>query len=303
MIIVRGARCRPPRRWGSLVGSGVRATLVFAVLCAVAAPAAADSKTKELARGYEKELAACQTRADGVAKVATGAQALVDGGQNQYEADLAALRAGLAHLQTYCAELTATLEILGADRNAKYRSLERKLDEQDNKIRKLRQSSKKLLDDLAPVISRLIPAINARVAAAAPAPKKLRLKFPSERTVDGPALGGVFRTSGSAATDIVEYTEAKASATLTTKLVAGATCEQQRETITAADASDIAATDAIKSLRLAWYIAYAKPTRRLRVACRMTEAGAIVATLDDPLAASAWPELEPLLSAMIAARP
>ena len=281
----------------------MRATLVFVVLCAVAAPAAADSKTKELAQGYEKELAACRSRADGVTKVATGAQALVDDGQKQYEADLAVLRAALAQMQTYCAELTATLEILGADPNAKYRSLERKLDEQDNKIRKLRQRSKKLLDDLAPVISRLIPPINARVGPAAPAPKKLRLKFPSERAVDGPALGGTFRTSGSEASDIIEYTEGKASATLTTKLVASATCEQQRRAITAADASDIAATDATRSLRLAWYIAYAKPTRRLRVACRMTKAGAIVATLDDPLAATAWPELEPLLAAMIAARP
>ena len=263
----------------------------------------ADSKTKELARGYEKELAACQTRADGVAKVAAGAQALVDDGQKQYEADLDALRAGLAQVQSYCAELTATLEILGADPNAKYRSLERKLDEQDNKIRKLRQTTKKVLDDLAPVISRMIAPINARVGPAAPAPKKVHLKFPSERAVDGPALGGTFRTSGSEATDIVEYTEAKVSATLTTKLIAGATCDQQRRAITAADASDIAATDAIKSLRLAWYIAYTKPNRRLRVACRMTKAGAIVATLDDPLAASAWPELEPLLSAMITARP
>jgi hypothetical protein len=281
----------------------VRATLVFVMLCAVAAPAVADSKTKELARGYEKELAACQTRADGVAKVATGAQALVDDGQKQYEADLAALRDGLTQVQAYCAELTATLEILGADPGAKYRSLERKLDEQDNKIRKLRQSSKKLLDNLAPIISRLIPPINARVGPAAPAPKRVHLKFPSERAVDGPALGGTFRTSGSETTDIVEYTEAKAGATLTVKLIAGATCEQQRQAITAAGASDVAATDAIKSLRLAWYIAYANPTRRLRVACRMTKAGAIVATLDDPLAASAWPELEPILSAMIAARP
>jgi uncharacterized phage infection (PIP) family protein YhgE len=281
----------------------VRANLVFVVLCAVAATAAADSKTRELARGYVKELAACQTRADGVTKVATGAQALVDDGQNQYEADLDALRAGLEQMQTYCAELTATLELLNADPNAKYRSLERKLDEQDNKIRKLRQSTKKLLDDLAPVISRLIPAINARVGPAAPAPKKLRLNFPSGRAVDGPALGGTVRTSGSEASDIVEYTEAKTSATLTTKLVAGATCEQQRQAITTADASEIPATDTTRSLGLAWYITYAKPTRRLRVACRMTKAGAIVGTLDDPLAARTWPELEPLLAAMIAARP
>ena len=280
----------------------MRATLVLVVLCAVSAAAAADSRTAELARGYTKELAACKTRADGVAKVATGAQALVDDGQKQYEADLAALRAGLAQLQTYCAELTATLEILGADPNAGYRSLERKLDEQDNKIRKLRQSSKKLLDDLAPVISRLIPSINARVGPAA-APKKLRLKFPSGRAVDGPALGGTFRTSGAEASDVLEYTEAKATATLTTRLVAGATCEQQRQAITSADAREIAVTEAMRSLRLAWYITYEKSTRRLRIACRMTKAGAIVGMLDDPLASSAWPELEPLLTAMIAARP
>jgi len=280
----------------------VRATLVFVVFCALAASAAADSKTVELARGYEKERAACRTRADGVTKVTTGAQELVDDGQKQYEADLAALRAGLVQIEAYCAELTATLEILGTDPKAKYRSLERKLDEQDNKIRKLRQSSKKLLDDLAPVISRLIPLINARVGSVAPVPNKLRLKFPSGRTVDGTALGGTFRTSGSEASDTVEYTEAKTTARLTTKLVAGATCEQQRQAITTADASEIAATDATRSLRLAWYITYAKTARRLRVACRMTQAGAIVATLDDPLAASAWPELEPLLVAMIAAR-
>lgn len=277
--------------------------LVILMLCAVAPPAAADSKTKELAQGYEKEVAACRTRADGVTKVTTGTQALVDDGQKQYEADLAALRAGLAEVQAYCTELTATLEILNADSNAKYRSLERKLDEQDNKIRKLRQTTRKVLDDLAPVISRMITPINARVGTPAPAPKKLRIKFPSGRAVDAPALAGTYRTSGTEATDIIEYTEDKASATVTTKLVASATCEQQRRAITAADASELAATDATKSLGLAWYIAYARPARRLRVACRATKAGAIVATLDEPAGASAWPDLEPVLAAMIDARP
>jgi hypothetical protein len=281
----------------------MRAHLVILALCAVAAPAGADSKTKELAQGYEKELSACRTRADGVTKVATGTQVLVDNGQKQYEVDLAALRAGLAQVQAYCAELTATLEILNTDSKATYRSLERKLDEQDNKIRKLRQGSKQVLVDIAPVISRMIPPINARVGSAAPAAKKVHIKFPSGRAVDGPALTGTYRTSGSEATDIIEYTEAKSSATLTTKLVASATCEQERQAITATDATDIAATDATRSLGLAWYIAYTKPARRLRVACRVTKAGAIVATLDEPAAASTWPELEPVLATMIAARP
>jgi hypothetical protein len=281
----------------------VRATLVILALCAATAPVAADSKTKELARGYEKEATGCQTRADGVTKVATGTQALVDRGQTQHEADLAVLRAGLAQIQTYCAELAATLAILKADPNATYRSLERKLDDQDNKIRKLRQSTKKVLEELSPVISRMVPLINARADTAAPAPKRVHVKFPSGREIDAPVLPGTYRTSGSDATDIIDYAEAKVSATITAKLVANATCAQQRQTITATDANDVAATDATRSLGLAWYITYAKLGRRLRVACRTTGAGAVVATLDEPLTARAWPELEAVLAAVIAARP
>ena len=268
-----------------------------------AAPAAADSRTKELAKSYEKELAACEMRLRGVERVTTGTQTLVDGGQRQYEADLAVLRAGLTELQAYDAELTATLQILNANPNAPYRSLERKLDEQDNKIRKLRQSTKKVLEDLAPVTTRMIPVINARVGTAAPMVKRVHIQFGSGRAIDAPLLTGEYRTMGTDVVDIVEYAEGKATATVTTKLIANATCEQQRKAIAATDASEVAATDATRSLGLAWYIAYAKATRRLRVACRMTRAGAIVATLDDPLAASAWPDLEPLLAAMIAARP
>ena len=281
----------------------MRANLAILVLCAVTAPVAADSKTKELTQGYEKELTACQARADGATKVTTGTQALVDAGQKQYEADLAALRVGLAQVQAYCAELTATLEILKADPNASYRSLERKLDEQDNKIRKLRQSSKKVLDDLAPVISRMILQINARVGTPAPAAKKLHIKFPSGRAIDAPVFAGTYSVSGSDTTDIIDYAEAKASATIAAKLVAKTTCEEQRKAVAPTDATEIAATDATKSLGLAWYIAYTKPSRRLRAACRVTPTGAVVVTLDEPAAASGWPELEPVLAAMIAARP
>jgi hypothetical protein len=285
----------------------MRASLAILALCAVTArwgaPAAADSKTRDLAQGYVKEAAACQTRADGVTRVTRGTQALIDDGQKQHEADLAALREGLAQVEAYCAELTATLAILNTDPNAAYRSLERKLDEQDNKIRKLRQTNKKTLEDLAPVITRMIPQINARVGTAAPAPKKMHIKFPSGRAIDAPAFTGTYRTSGSEAIDILDYADAKVSATLTTKLVGNATCQQQRKAITVTDATELAATAATKPLGLVWYIAYTKSARRLRVACRATAAGAIVATLDDPVGAAAWPELEPVLAAMLAARP
>ncbi|HEU4732137.1 MAG TPA: hypothetical protein VFT22_29785 [Kofleriaceae bacterium] len=281
----------------------MRASLVVLALCAVAQPAVADSRTQDLARGYEKERAACQTRADGVTKVATGTQGLVDSGQKQYEPDLAALRGGLALMQEYCGELTATLELLQADPRASYRSLERKLDEQDNKIRKLRQSTRKALDELAPVISRMIPQINARVATATPAvPRRVRIKFASGRAIDAPLLAGTYSTAGSEAADILDYSEAKASATITVKLVASATCEQQRQVIAGPEATEIAATAATKPLGLAWYVALGKPARRLRAACRMATGGAIVAMIDEPAAASAWPDLEPVLIAMIAAR-
>ncbi|TMQ02194.1 MAG: hypothetical protein E6J90_29015 [Deltaproteobacteria bacterium] len=279
----------------------MRANLVMLVLCLAAAPVAADSRTRELAKGYDRELAACQTRVNGLTKVVTGTQSLIDDGQKQYEADLTALRAGLAQLQAYSAELTATLEILNADPNAAYRSLERKLDEQDNKIRKLRQTSKKLSDELAPVTSRMIPVINARVGTAAPVTRRVHIKFSSGRAIDAPVLTGTYRAAGSETVDIVEYDEAKASVTITTKLVPNMTCEQQRQAIAPRDATGIAATDATTPLGLAWYIAYAKPERKLRVACRPSKAGALVATLDEP-AASALPDFEPVLIAMIAAR-
>lgn len=280
----------------------MRGTLVLVALWLAVAPAAADSKTKELAKGYEKELAACEMRLRGVERVTAGTQALVDDGQRQYEDELAALRAGLGELQAYDTELTATLQLLNADPGASYRSLERKLDEQDNKIRKLRQSTKKVLEDLAPVTSRMIPVINARSGTPAPAVKRVRIQFASGRSIDAPLLTGEYRTMGNDVIDSVEYAEGKESGTITTKLIANATCEQQRKAV-AADATDAAAGAATQALGLAWYVGYSKGGRRLRAGCRATRAGAVLAVLDEPAGVSGWPELEPVLTAMVAARP
>jgi hypothetical protein len=136
----------------------------------------------------------------------------------------------------------------------------------------------------------------------------VRVKFPSGRAIDAPMLAGTYRVSGADPADILDYAEAKdatkdattINATLTVTL-ARATCEEQRRTV-AADASDVAATDVTRPLGLAWYVAYTRTTRKLRVACKATKAGAVMATLDEPAAAAAWPELEPVLAAMIAAR-
>jgi len=280
----------------------MRASLVGLALCVATATAAADSKTKELAQGYERELTACQVRVNGLTRVVTGTQALVDDGQKQYESDLGSLRGGLTQQQAYCTALTTVLELLNADPRASYRSLERKIDEQDNAIRKLRQVSKKVSDELGPVTSRMIPLITARAGTAAPAPKRVSITLASGRAIEAPLLAGTYTVSGSEKSDIVTYDEGKASATVTSRLVANATCDQQRQGVADKDAADIAATEATSSLGLAWYVAYARPGRKLRVACRTIRAGAAVTTLDEPAAASAWPNLEPVLIAMIAAR-
>jgi len=283
-------------RWALL------ALVEVGVFGALAATAHADARTKELAVGYEKELAACRTRADGVTRVVAGAQALIEGGQAQHADDLAALRAGLTTVEAYCAELAATLAILGAEPNPSYRALERKLDEQDNKIRKLRQQSKQVLEALAPVISRMIPAMNARVgAAAASAPRRVRVPFPAGRAIDAPALRGTYRAAGTEASDIVEYAEGKASATATTRLAAGETCEALRRSLPA-EATAIAASEPARALGLTWYVSYARPVRRVRAACKLTKAGAVLGTLDEPTEVGGWPDLEPVLVAMIAAR-
>ncbi len=277
----------------------MRASLaVCVVLAALAVPraAAADRKTAELARGYTKELAACHTRADGVTKVTEGAQRLVDGGATEYRADLDQLHAGQAELAAYCGELEATLQLL-AEPAASYKALERQLDDHDNKIRKLRRTSKQALEALAPVIARLIPAINARAGTAAPVVKRTPIKFPSGRAIEAPALPGTWRVSGTATTDTVDYAEGKDSATVSVRLVDGS-CVERKHDLPAS------AVDVDGPHGLAWYAAYDKDARRVRVGCRTAgteRAASLLATLDEP-GATGWPELQPVLEAMLAAR-
>jgi len=269
----------------------IRAVALVAVLLTSAAHA--DSKTKQLATGYTKELAACHTRADGVGKAKTGAQALVDGGAAEFHDDLDALVKGYDVVQSYCAELDATLALI-ADPNASYKQLEHQLDDHDNKIRVLRKSSKQALDSLAPVIARVIPAVNARAGTAAPVVKQTPLAFPSGRKVNAPALAGAWKVSGTQTTDTAEYTEGKASATLAVRAVTE-TCAARKKDL------PVSAVDAPNPpAKVEYYAWYDKDDRRVRVACRAAKSGSLVAPLDMPASAS-W-ALEPVLFAMLDAR-
>lgn len=277
------------------------------LVCALAATAAADGKTKELATGYQKELTACRTRADGVVKVQTGATSLGD----EYAADRDQLTKGLETIQAYCSELDATLQLI-ADPAASYKALEKQLDDHDNKIRALRKQSKQALDALGPVLAKLIPAINARAGTAAPVVKKTPLKFPSGRSVDAPAMAGAWKVSGTPTTDTAEYSEAKESSTLSVKQVTG-TCADRKKDLPRASVKwgerparssaegGAKVEDNDNPTKLDWYVRYDKDARRIRVGCRASTGGSLIATLDDPIATT-WPTLEPVLLAMLAAR-
>jgi hypothetical protein len=281
----------------------MRARFTLVVVIALASRAWADSRIQGLITGYDKEIGACQIHAAGVAKVELGAQSLQqDAPEPALAADIDQLAKAHVTVQAYCDEVKSALELLRADPKATYKSLERELDERDNKIRKLRQASKQTLDKLQPVIQRLIPKINARVGTAAAVEKKVPGTFPSGRKVDLPSLPGTWKVSGSAATDTVEYTEQKLVATVTVRPFSASTCDQQRKALAAkADhLDDVEQTDATKKLELAWNISYTKNARVIAVACVERKAGGWLATIDAPIDAKL--PLGTVMARMIAAQ-
>src|SRR4029077_5889045 len=116
--------------------------------------------------------------------------------------DVKMLEAAHEVVQSYCDELSATLELIHADPKASYKSLEKQLDDHDNKIRALRKTSKKALDDSAPAITRLGPKINARVGAADTHQARTPAAFPSGHAVKLPAWPGSWKLSGGKANDV-----------------------------------------------------------------------------------------------------
>lgn len=272
----------------------------------VAADARADAKTKGLAADYTKESTGCRKSADGVKKVRAGAQALVDAGGTQYAADLATIAASLAKVEEYCGELVAVLAVLEADPGASYKSLEKTIDERDNKIRVLRRESKKALADVGPVMTRLIPVINARAATPAPAvAKTVRIEFPSKRAIQVPVLAGKYEIAGNASFDSLSYTEVTPERGIVNGVVMttahSITCADARSAI---DKPTDLASEPMKTVGVAWYVSYTmfKNTRRIRHACLALAKGCIEVTIDEPASALHWPELEPIAVAMLAAR-
>lgn len=237
----------------------MRAGKVWLVLMTVGAGAGAaraDKTTDELQAGYEKEAAACATQAGGVAKVADGAArlqaSLVGAEHDALDADVAKLAKGKTLVDAYCAELATALDLLHGNPGARYKALERQLDEHDNKIRRARADSKRAIGELEPVIRALVPRINARAAPAQPAPdKRAPAKFPSGRSVVLPVLAGSWRMSGTPTSDTADYTEGKLAASIWTKPFEGATCEQEKRVASGADEAR-PSSEAAKAIGVAW---------------------------------------------------
>jgi hypothetical protein len=272
----------------------MRACLVaLALMLLCGGVAHADKKLAELATGYQRESETCAIQAGGIAKVADGAQQLAAATPDDAAlADaVAKLAAGRTVVDDYCAQLTGVLAVLSADPTATYRSLERELDERDNKIRAARNASKKAIDGLQPVIHELIPRINAARVGPADIEKRTPTKFPSGHAIELPRLPGTWRLSGSATSDTADYTDKTLSASVWTHTFSAATCDQQRHMlpIDAKESADRPAERALaddaKGLGVAWSVSYIKriaPARVVLVTClpAKTGDGGVLATAE-----------------------
>lgn len=248
----------------------------LSLIALLVGPAFGDARLDELATGYTKEAASCKIHAAGVAKVLDGAKLLP--ADDAIAADVDALAKAHVVVQAYCDEVDGALALLHADPAATYKTLERQLDEKDNKIRKLRQSSKKTLDALQPVIQRMIPKVNAaRVGTPEPADKKLPAKFPSGRAIELPKLAGTWALSGTATTDVAEYTEKAATTTITVRAFTGATCDQHRKAL-----ADKPALVETPDPRAAWKLSYSHDKRAATAMCVASKDGGWLATIDAP---------------------
>lgn len=291
----------------------------IALVLASSGTAAADKKLQEITPALVREAAACQVQANGISKVLAGARTLAKTAEGaelgELERDISELMAGAAQVTIYCEELAGIVKFLEENAKAPYKSVERELDQRYTKVRDLRISTKKLVEDLAPISRKLIPKIAHRPAAPSE-PKRVPGKFPSGRVVELPALPGTWRLAGSGTTDTAEYRETPAmsaaiSASVTTRPFPTSSCDQQRQALLAnPDAEGIVDLELVgsKDLGIAWGMRYTRRERSavhlVSVMCLPNKSGGVMATSDVVPAerAELADELVKLMLRMIAQR-
>jgi len=283
------------------------------LLLATSSTALADKKTEAMRPGFVKEAAACQIEVRGRAKLIAGATALLatlEGSEKEaLDKDLATLAAGQATISAYCSEVEALVAFLAASATASYKSVEKELDERDNKVRTQRKAAKKLVAELTPITRALIPRIKRLPTPAAATDARPASKFPSGRSVVLPALSGTFSLSGSTTTDAVEYVEKTASAKVSTRTFDKATCDQQRKALSAKSTqiTELEVPETGKAAGVVWSVRFTQEDKiphLVQVACIARKDGGVVATADvQPAANRALAdEVGKLMFAMLAAR-
>lgn len=293
----------------------VRAWCVVAVVAvALAGPRLvhADAKTQALAIDYEKEANACDVRAAGMNKVVSSTVELAKASNpnDTVIGDMVNLEAARDVVVGYCDALADMLELLRTDPSASYRSLEKRIDDGDNKIRALRKANQHAIDAAAPILARLIPRINARRAAGEPDPTRMPRAFPSGRTVQLPLLPGRWKTSGDQDDDVLQYRQAGARLALDVRASRAVSCDQQAALVAKRAVTVDMQRDApgAKATHEAWVLmwptgavwkaSYTAGGRFVQVVCVPAPNGSALVTLDQPDAGRIAQDINDIAAAM-----
>jgi hypothetical protein len=256
--------------------------VMILVAFAFARDAYADAKTKQLVTGYQREARNCKIQSDGVTKVLDGATTMqAEINDPALAEDITKLRGAQEPIQAFCTELAAVIELLRADPAATYKSLEPQLSERDKKLRELRKAFKLAADGATPIIRRLVPRINKRVATAASATAKKPEPAPTPPPAPAPVAPPppVVKLSDGPTTSVAVHS------------FTGGTCDDQAKAIAKAEPIEREPPKKRTAGTLAWLPGAKWRTStvagdRLRqVECVATKTGGFIVTLEGPNAA------------------
>ncbi len=295
------------------------AALLF--VAGLAAAAHADKKIQDLTPGFVKEAKACAVEHAGLVKVVGAAKEriarMTAPTRSERERELVVVTEGLAAVAAHCQRVAGYVAFLEDNKDARYKAVERTLDEHDHAVRKLRRAAKASTEAMQPQVRALI-ALNAErdpsgtKPTSTVEPRRTPAKFPSRRTIELPTLPGSWKLSGTSVTDTVEYAEpaTRRSATITARGFTGATCAQQRVVLAkrTPDLADLAAATGATTLGVAWSVRAVRKDKQPHLVSVMcmpakTGAGGVLATSDVRPATDAAlaDELAHVLIAMLAA--
>jgi hypothetical protein len=207
---------------------------VLVVLLLVASAAEADKKIQGMTPGFQREAQTCAVQVSGLKKVQTGATALAPTlapeDKTALDKDLEDLKVGIAGVESYCAEVTALVAFLEANKTTSYKAVEKELDARDNTVRKLRKLSKQIIEKLTPITRRWIGKIAQNQIREPDEVRPKPTRFPSGRTAVLPRLGnGQWSVSGDRSYDAATYTEPGVTLIVHVAWGAGDNCDAARK--------------------------------------------------------------------------